>query len=268
MSAELAEEPRRWLSDSLLLSFLVGGSYWITFRYESAYIKTFGFPIQLTEISLVSSLLVLLLLSGIMWSLVPFANLLAMFWPKHPAFQVKFARVALLVGLPVWNLLNYGFRSKDLPYYIFMIVFVLLFEIVWPLFVFKGKGKLRERFIADEAAEAFPSSRTLFGRVYVAFGPLGYGLLLFILIGGLLAHSAGDAKAHNEKEYLVLISDPTIAVIRLYQDRALCVRIDAERGEIESISVRPSIDANVELKRVKVGPLKPRDDIMKEAHHN
>lgn len=258
MSEELKTEPKRWLSDSILLSVLIGGSYWIAFRYESAYIKAFGFPTHLVEISLESTLVVLLLLSGIVWSLVPFANLLAIFWPKHPALRVKFLRMALLIGLPVWHLINYGFRSNDLYYYIFMITFVLLFEIVWPLFVFKDKGKLTERFIADEVAEAFPRSRTLFGRVYLAFGPVGYGFILLFLIGGLLAHSAGDAKAKNEKEYLIFISDPTLAVIRLYHDRALCIRIDREKQEFESISIRPSIDGQAELKKIKVGPLKEK----------
>jgi hypothetical protein len=256
MTEESITGPKRWISDSLLLGVLTAGAYWIAFRYETAYIKAFGFPIHLAEISLESILVVLLLLSGMVWSLAPFANLLAMFWPKHPALQVKLLRMALMIGLPIWHLINYGFRRNDLFFYIFMGAFIFVFEIIWPLFVFKDKENLVERFIADEVAEAVPRSRTLFGRVYTSLGPAGYGFVLLILIGGLLADSAGDAKAKNEKEYLVYNSDPSLAVVRLYHDRSLCIRIDREKREFDSISVRPSVDGQAELKKAKVGPLK------------
>jgi len=258
MTEELITEPKRWISDSLLLGFLTGGAYWIAFRYETAYIEAFGFPIHLAEISLESTLVVLLLLSGIFWVLFPFSNLISFFWPKHPAIQGKFFRMALLIGLPVWQLVNYGYRRNDLVYYIFIITIIILLEIVWPLVVFRGKGDFKERFIADEVAEAGPRSRTIFGRVYTALGPMGYGFVLLFLIGGGLADSAGDAKARNEEEYLVYISDPNLAIIRLYQNRSLCVRIDREKREFVSISVRPSVDGQAELKKIKVGPLKEK----------
>lgn len=253
---DTSAEPKQWFSGGLLLAFLTGGVYWITFQYEAAYLKAYGFPLHLVEVSLESILVVLLLLSAILWVLFPFANLLAIFWPQHPALQEKLARVALLLGLIVWNLIVYGFRREDLFYYITTICILTLFEIIWPAVVFSDKKSLKDRFIADEIAEAETRRKAIFGRIFRALGPAGYILVLLVLLGGWLAHSAGDARAKTERHYLVYVSDPTLAIVRLYQQRALCIRVDPEKRLLTSIVVRPTVDANEELRKEDVGPIK------------
>lgn len=205
--------------------------------------------------SLVSILVVFLLLSGILWVVFPFINLIAMLWPEHPALQNKVARAIWILGIPAWHLINYGFRLEDLFLYVIMIGIWIVFEIIWPVLVFRDRGSLRDRFIADEIAEEEPRTRTIFGRLQRAIGPLGFGVVLLVLLGGWLAQTAGVAKAKTQQMYLVYASDPTLAAVRLYHDRALCVRINPKTRSIDSILVRPSIDSEAELKMREVGPL-------------
>ena len=243
------------IPDALLLAFLTAGAYWIAFRYESAYLKVFGFPIHLTDVSLESTLVVLLILSGLLWTLVPFANLFSMFCPNHPVLQVKVARIVILLALPVWHLINYGFRKNDLIFYSIIFAIILLFEFIWPIIVFRDKKSLREKFIADEIAEADPRSKTLFGRLQSVIGTTGYTIVLVILLGGIFAGTAGEVKAKTQDQYLVSVSDPTIAVIRFYKDRALCVRINPENHSFNGIVMHHYAANNSEFKEVKVGPL-------------
>jgi hypothetical protein len=250
--------PKRWLSEGLLLAFLTVGAYWIAFRYEAAIVKTYGFPLQLVELSLVSILVVFLLLSGILWVMFPLVNLISMLWPEHPALQYKAARAIWMLGIPAWHLINYGFRVKDLSFYAIMIGIWIIFEIIWPILFFRDRGSLRDRFIADEIAEEEPRSRTIFGRLQSAIGPLGFGVVLLVLLGGWLAQTAGVAKAKTQRMYLVYASDPTLVAVRLYHDRALCVRINPNTRSIDSILVRPSVDCETELKMQEVGPLQQK----------
>ncbi len=133
------------LSDALMLAFLTGGAYWIAFRYETTFLGTYGFPPHVVEVSLETTLVVLLLLSGALWLLFPLANLLSMLWPTHPALQEKLARLLLLFGLPFWHLIQYGYRINDWVYYFTVLALVGVFEVLWPIFVYRRRGQRRTK---------------------------------------------------------------------------------------------------------------------------
>jgi len=243
------------IPEALFLALLTAGTYWIAFRYESAYLKAYGFPIHLVDVSLESILVVALILSGLIWTIFPFANFLSMLLPNNPILQLKVARIILMSALPIWHLVNYGFRKQDLIYYSIIFGIIILFEFIWPFIVFRDKKLLRERFIADEIAESEPRSRTLFGRLQSSLGTAGYTIVLLIFLSGILAHTAGEARAKTQDRYLISVSDPTIAVIRFYKNRVLCVRFNPKKHSFRSIVMYHYTDNNAEFKEIKIGPL-------------
>jgi hypothetical protein len=91
---------KRSIPIAVLVPLLTAGAYWIAFRYEAAYLEVFGFPPQSVQVSIESILAVFVLLSAAICLLIPFANMAALLWPKHPAIQEKVARLALFYSSP------------------------------------------------------------------------------------------------------------------------------------------------------------------------
>jgi hypothetical protein len=253
---EPPQESKKVLPLTLLMAFGTAGAYWITFRYEVAYLAAFGFPPQVAQVSLETTLSVLLLLSGIVWLLFPIANLFSFFWPKHPAIQDKLARIIFFLLIPLWRLANYGPLKEDWPYYVVPIAAIILLELIWPLVIFRGEGSLRERFIADEMAEAPVRERSILSRGVALLGPAAYVLVFLLLLGGFLASDAGDAKAKIQDEYLIDATDSSVAVIRLYRDSALCVHVDRSAKTFDEIIVKPVRDSSTRFLTEKIGRLR------------
>lgn len=123
--------------------------------------------------------------------------------------------------------------------------------------MFRNKPTLRERFVADEIAEARIRERGIAGRIFAAFGPAAYGLLLLFILGGSLAYTAGRAKATTQKEYFVFADAPNIAVIRMYHDTILAVPFDRKTRTVQAqVVIRKIGTENVTLRLdVDAGPL-------------
>lgn len=119
--------------EALFIAIATAGAYWLVFRYEAGYLSGFGLPPYLVEVSLQTTLLVTLALSGIIWLLFTIINFILMLWPDHPAIQEKVFRVGVILLFSLWHLFNYGFRARDWIVYIGPFVFIILFEFVWPL---------------------------------------------------------------------------------------------------------------------------------------
>lgn len=256
-------EPKRTsflesLPEALFIAILTVGAYWLAFRYEAGYLSGFGLPPHLVEISLQTTLLVALALSGAIWIVFSVSNLILMLWPEHPAIQEKLFRVGVMLLFPLWHLLNYGLRMQDWIVYATYFAVIAIFELVWPLLVFRNKPTLRERFIADETAEARVRERGIAARIFVAFGPAAYYLLLLFVLGSLLAHMAGRAKAETQKEYFVFADAPDVAVVRMYHDTIIGVSFDRGTRYVQSqIIVRKIGTEKVMLTLdATVGPLK------------
>ena len=233
-------------------------AYWFTFRYEVGYLSHFGLPSQIVEVSLQTALLV----TAGSWSGIVFfffiTNMVALRWPEHPAIQDKVVRIFGMLLLPVIYVINYGFRTQDWPIYLSVLVFVLLFELVWPLLVFREKGSIRDRLIDDEDAEAKIRARGLFGRINTAFGPGASFALFFLIMGTLIAGAVGKIMAERQTEYLVFADAPNFAIIRIYGDTILAVPFDPVSRTVQSqLMIRKiGTEKTMLILAPKVGPLK------------
>ena len=149
MSEPGISEPKRAsflgaLPDALFLALVTVGAYWVSFCYEAGYITRFGLPIHLVQISVSTTLVVALTLSGAAFALFTIINFAAALWPKHPAIQDKAFRIVLILLLPLWHLLMYGPRREDWFVYMFPLALIALLEFIWPLLVTQNP-KTRQR---------------------------------------------------------------------------------------------------------------------------
>ena len=80
--------------------------------------------------------------------------------------------------------------------------------------MFRDKGSIRDRFIADEDSEADIRSRGIFGRVSSALGPRVSDVLLLLIIGTLIARTVGTITAGRQTDYLVYADTQNYAVIQ------------------------------------------------------
>lgn len=243
------------LPEALLIGALTGLAYWLAFAYEAAYLRFFGLPTHLVEVNLQTTFAVALALSGASWVVFTVVNLVAMYWPLHPALQEKVTRAVVMLLFPLWHLLSYGFRPRDLVLYAFVLAWIVLVELTWPLLVFRKKGPIRERLIAHEVAEEPFRERLIASRILVALGPGAYSLLMAFVLGGLLATTAGRGNAATQREYFVLTDMPDVVVLRMYHDRILAAPFDRKtKTVLPQLIIRKA--GNVRLSREpNLGPL-------------
>ena len=244
---------KSYVPEAILLLILTAGSYWLSYRYESAYFSAFQLPIQLIEVSSGLILSSFIILSGALLFLFSFWNLILMMLPEHPILRAKLIRIALAITFLIWNLLSYGFRIKDVWMYIITILLIVLFEFVWPYLVFHNKKTFKERVVADEDAEEKVRSKSAFGIILNKFGPLYYFIFLFIWFTTSLVSIYGTGTANSQQIYPVDIKDPTIVVIRMYNSKIICIRYDQTNKQIKSYFIRDV--AENEYKNEKIGPL-------------
>jgi hypothetical protein len=264
------KNPFNPLPEALLIAILTAGAYWLAFRYEAGYLDGFGLPPYLVEVSLQTTLVVALAISSITWILYSIINFILMYWPKHPAIQEKVFRVLFLLLVPFWHLINYGFRAQDWVIYVSFFIIIAVFELFWPLLVYRDKSTLREKFIADEIAESKVRERGIAGRVYAAFGPAAYGLLILFIFGGTLAHTAGRAKATTQKAFFVFADEPDIAVVRMYRDMIIAIPFDRKTKILQAqLVIRRIGTENLTLRfNADAGPLKPQKNALSALSQN
>jgi len=243
------------MSEATVLAIITAAAYWIAFAYETGYLAFYRVPLHLARVGLDVFLVLVVTLSGVLWLLLALGNLLSLTWPVHPALQIKALRVCWMLLVPIWHLANYGFRKKDWILYIILFTIIGFFEVLWPLFVYGNKKTLREKFIADEIAEA--GKPTIWLRLHSAVGPMAYSLIIVAILGGWLSYSAGRAAAVTKKQFFLWKDRTDIAVVRIYPDLLICVPFNREDKKIKpQLILRRIADTDItELVSESIGPL-------------
>ena len=239
--------------EAILILIFTAGIYWLSFLYESSYLAVYQIPVQLIDIS------INLLLSTFIKIFYPllflfFAwNLILMNTPKNPIIRNKVFRISLeLVGL-IWYVLAYGFRIKDLYLYLIAAGIVIFLELIWPLIFFSNHKTLISKIIADEISQVDERSKSIFSKILDIFGPFYYFIFLFLLFASLSIGVSGAAEAKNKVNYPVDVNDSTIAVIRMYASKFICIKYDPVDKKIKSYFV--SEPYNNEYENKNIGPL-------------
>lgn len=244
-------------SEAVFIAILTTGAYLIAFSFEAGYLNKFNIPLYLIKINIELILFFIIILSSSLFLLLFLANFIAMIFPEHAALQEKTIRIIIMLLLPLWNLIIYGLRKQDVWLYLIIFIIMIFLEILWPLLVYRNIKSIKDKFIADEIAEARVREKGILGRLHLAIGSLISNLIYILILGAILAHSAGGANAVTQKEYYLLGDNSNIAVLRIYSDMVIGVPIDFKNKLVENKVIIQKIGERdkVELVPSKVGPL-------------
>jgi len=241
------------ISETLLLLIITASSYWLSFIYESSYLKVFQIPTQLIDVSTSLLLTTMFSLSGAIFLLILLWNVILMFMPSRPATKSKFIRIALIISFMFWWSLAYGFREKDVWLYVIALGFVTFFEFIWPFLIFKAKKGLNGKVITDEHSEEKIKSKDILDRIYDNFGPLLYFMVFFFFVANYLVIIYGTASAEKQEIFPVDITDNSVAVVRMYKDKFICIRYNLNNKRVETYFIREA--TTNEYANKKIGPL-------------
>ncbi|MDD5693253.1 MAG: hypothetical protein PHU86_02180 [Patescibacteria group bacterium] len=246
-------------SDALLLILLTAGAYWIAYKFESGYLGFYGLSLDLLEIKVEN----ILIAAGsiITFLFLPFMifNFATSFLPSQPLLREKFIRDIGLIALIVLIFSAYGFQGTNWLYCLGIILFIILLEVVWPIAVFSKKGPIKERFIADEEAENKTRAGLLVNRVGRMLPPVFFITLLLVLLLGSFASIVGLSLAKNQEKYYLIDDSVNTVVVRVYQDRAICITYNPDSNKIQSQVVIENLNSSEKLilSRKKIGKLIP-----------
>jgi len=246
------------ISEASFIAILTGGAYFLAFSYEYGFLNQFNAPTSLIRINIEIILLFLIMLSSSLFLLFAIGNFIAMIFPENPALQEKTIRIIIMISFPFWNLLNYGLRKQDILFYIIIFIIIIFFEIIWPIMVFRNEKSIKDKFIADEIAESKTRERGILGRLHEAIGPLFSNLIYIIILGSILAHSAGRARAFTQEQFNLLGDNSNIVVVRIYSDTLVAVPVDLKTKMVEKKIIIQKFGENNRLELVpsQIGPLK------------
>jgi len=165
-------------SEATLFAAYSGLCYWLAFVYEASYLHEFGIPIYLVDLKLVTILYVGVSIAISVWAILSIANLLALNWPDNVHLKEKLTRIFLFLIILFWQFLSFGYRAEDKYLYICFIGYLIIFEIAWPLLIYRKKS-VKRKFIEDEKAELATKEKLLINKTYAIFGSQAHAVLRF-----------------------------------------------------------------------------------------
>ena len=245
-------------TEGFLLALIPVIAYGFTSLYEAGFMTTFGLPLSLIKTSLESVFVVFLSLTAGLFLLFSVANLLAMFWPKHKAVQIKIVRVGFILLILMWKLVFYREVLREWLSFLAALIILIFVEFVLPIFRFPKEQSYLDKLAEDENVEHPARSLSLYGRLQAIFGQKVYTTFLVLIFGAWLIYDAGHAKALTQTEYLTLGKSSSIVVLRIYDDRIICASFSRDTKEIQNELILKNLSAESELVLLKerVGPLR------------
>jgi hypothetical protein len=251
---------RTLFNDALLISSFPAAIYFLAFSYESGYFLQFDVPLTLIQIQINTILRVVLNMLLVIFVMFLVFNFSYRHLPEEPLLRAKFMRTSgwLILLVAVYVMYSPSYEA-DLLLTIGLI-FVFVYEILWPLYFYRKIEGFLNKCIADEAKGASVADgrgSSIVESIEVKYG----GRYIFIFMTLLFLHffikSAGLAKASTQEEYFVFSAHhQEFAAIRIYSDIVIGVGFDRTTKELKSdiVVVEISDVLNSKFKLETVGP--------------
>lgn len=248
-------------TEGILLAILPVAAYSLAFAFEAGYFNYFGIPMNLVQINLKIVLIVIASISGALFTIFMFANVISIFWPTHSALQIKFIRLFIVIMPYLWKFLVYGRMIRYWEIAVGFIGFTVFYEFVWPMFQFRNKKSYLDKLSENEISENKERSKHLIGRLFNSLGTFGSAFVIALLLGSFMSYDAGEAKATTQKEYLTVGESSNIVVLRVYDDMVICAPFNRDAKEIASKFIFRKLGDDPKLMYVRenIGPLKLAD---------
>lgn len=243
--------------EALLVVLIPLVGYAISFLYEIGYCNTFNIPsyfikLSPTTIFIGMSSIALFLLLYFMTRF--FCENFLGTGPISSGIK----RLAMPSLISLYIIALFGADWKRLSGVLIGLVFIIFMQFGVPLFTQSKHPTYRDKLEAEDKAEwewdKFRKNITKY------FGPglMQFFLLLFLLLWA--AYFTGVAHAEQQREFLVIETEPQLVVLRNYGNEFICGRFNETTKELLNVFSflnRDNLDQNVSFKLKKVGPLKP-----------
>ncbi len=227
----------RILSEAFLLAVLTASGYLAAYAYQWSYLKYFGIPAYMVDVSL--GLVLLTTLVALVWalSLMSLLYTLARWEPgnkfTHTLRWVLFALFLLGAFFPIYSSIGpmIGFAS---------IIAILFVSVFW----YKKIDVMPE----EDEKSIYSKLEKKFGVALVTLASL---LLVFICYSSMM----GTTIAKTQKNYLIQDSDPRLAVISTFQDSFIAVGLSTTTPGTFTKNLTLIGKDNIQLTNAKTGPL-------------
>ena len=221
------------ISEGVLLALASAGAYLFDFYYEKGFASTFNIPTPFISVTLTSILTFGAVVFAVILLIMPTINLLMMLTisNQHPILKRTLFPIILFVALLLTQIVFFGIENwRQWIFFLVLLAVVIFLQLVFPLITQRG-GKYIDKLEAQDRVEAqFTDSyviiRNRFGNDFLL-------ILLILILGSLIAQTAGTAEAVNQKEFLVTNTTPEMVVLRIYGDNMICVPFNRSTGEIK-----------------------------------
>jgi len=251
-----------WLSGTIIVAVGTVLAYLFTYRYETGYADVFGIPYEFISIDLAMALRIAILIIGLLWTIYPVANLIAIFLPKndHPMYNALIYYSVIACYTILIMLLFRNLWKEWLPYVIGFII-ILIIELVWPLLTIRGKKSYTEKFIESQEHEAPGFFRSLPGRFFMKIGIRGFWLIWGLVMFYSIIYKAGESSALHKKDFYLYGDKSQYAVVAIYDDVLIFANYDVTAKEIYNKYMITKLGENpISLTlRKNIGPLKIKD---------
>lgn len=244
-----------WKTEGVLLAAIPFFSYLLTYIYEAGYCKFFGIPWEFISPNWAN---VFIFAGGLLGLIVVMFFLIEPFFITiYPELPWPILRRLRRLSVPVLLSLIYLFLfGKDQSVFIVVVGVILslaLLEFGLPLLTQRDRKSYLEKLTAqDSVDDRVDGLGDLAAR---RLGPSVFGYLLLVYFLGCLSFYAGRAAAMNQENFLVLVDEPDIAIVRVYGDRLIGMKFNREKKlAINNFKILVSTGTALQLENI--GPLK------------
>ncbi len=241
------------ISEAVYLAFLPICGYVMSFLYEYSYSIHFRIPIELLEVSVMSSLMmsIALLIATIVF-LVILGKLLSWWNKRSDSFKAIMDSPALDFLLFVY-LAILCYRSV-IGFITVVAVFILrmLYFFIRPAFPYRSIKKYKDRLLALQVKVS--PSEALFNVLKNTIGRKNIKLGLIALFVMIICFHVGINEATSKSSFLV--TDDNQVVLRRYNDVFVCAPYDPLTYSVStSFTIIPVDDIDIPLHLKQIGPL-------------
>lgn len=250
-----------WISDVLLVAGCTAVSYLYTVQFESGFLRYYGIPSEILEISMTTVLYVTCTLITLAFS--AFGFLLGFSWPmsKNSFLIPRIAAVLPMIAMALVNLWAYE-DWKRWIFSVIMAIILLLAFFIFPLF-HGHKGKYKDKLAAQQEIDRRGLERRVPDLLLGWIGPKTYYLAFWMIIGFFLCSPLGEGTALRKNSYTIINTSPEALVVRVYNDKAVCVPFSRAEKQLQKgfFFVKLTEDRKWFLASETIGPLKQADKV-------
>jgi hypothetical protein len=252
MENESHKENKSWLSESLLLAWVPAAGYFLTFCYQRAYLAPFGVPDSLINIGPAEFIALIFSLSTSWFCLVIF--LTTLYEEKRVPHSLSKAKwsygVLFLFALLLVTISGDGVLSRAALVYAILILVFFLFDKTISKLNPDSDGKLQGLYIFMIGEHKNASlEKSLTRQIYRLIG--------ITFIGYLVCSALGLHQITTEKFFSVYKNDPSLILLELKDNRAICGQYDPASKVLSKqfvIVPLPDKDSSA-FERKEIGPL-------------